>query len=352
MYSCQRYPRLVAATLSMLALCQATLSAPKTDITWEGGVTLEAAGVLHGGEEQGPARRALLALGGSADSAALGLGNGGQLHFSGVVIRDRGPVNPAGDLQGASNIAAPDAVRLYELWYDQNLGHGIAAQVGLLDLNSTFVVVEDASNLLNSSFGVIPSISGNVPTPIYPEPAWGASIESTQGRWTSRAGIFQGDPTQRFQSWSGGLLATAETRYQTDNGSYTFGIWRHSDAATPAGHLEGAYLLIQHSLGSPRIRGFVQLGDDVGNEAKVPRYIGAGLDVAGPLASRPLDHLVAGIASASIRDQAAETSWELAYVVRLTRRIKLQPDLQYIVHPSGHRASALLATIRVNLSFN
>ncbi len=328
-----------------------TAAAPsQPGVSWSGTVALEAGRVLQGGLEQGMAERALAYLEGTADSRSLGLGGGGRMHVSAVLIRHHGPADPVGDVQGVSNIAAPDAVRIYEWWYARKFrDSGVAAKAGLIDLNRSFVVVEDGANLLNSSFGILPTISGNVPTPIYPEPGWGATAKMTRGRWTTRAGWFLGDPTRRSDPWHQGSLAIAETRCDVAGGSYTLGVWGHSGDGS-GDRRGGFYLLAQHALDSPRLLGFVQLSGAAGGGTQIPGYVGAGLDLSGPLAGRPDDHLVAGVASASVRGRLAETSCEFGYVARVTRWLNVQPDLQYVFHPGGSGSPALLAMVRVTLA--
>jgi porin len=213
------------------------------------------------------------------------------------------------------------------------------------------VVTEDGANLLNSSFGIIPTISGNVSTPVYPEPGWGAKLEMARGRWTTRAGWFLGNPARRSDPWHDGCLAIAEARYGGSGGSYTLGVWGHSAAAGGA-RRGGVYLLAQHALGTPRLKGFVQLSAAAGSAVEIPGYVGAGLDLSGPLATRPDDHLIVGIASASIRGERAETSCEFGYVARLTGRLNLQPDLQYVFHPGGSGPPTLLAMVRITLGLD
>jgi porin len=59
-----------------------------------------------------------------------------------------------GDIQTASNIEGVGAVRLFDLWADQQLGGGASLRVGLMDLNETFDSIDPASLFLNSSHGI------------------------------------------------------------------------------------------------------------------------------------------------------------------------------------------------------
>ena len=60
-----------------------------------------------------------------------------------------------GALQLVDNVEAPDAIKLYEAWWQQNLLEDRASLlVGLYDLSSEFDVAHSAELLINSSFGV------------------------------------------------------------------------------------------------------------------------------------------------------------------------------------------------------
>ena len=43
-----------------------------------------------------------------------------------------------GDIQGVSNIDAIEALRIYELWYEQGLSESTSLRIGLYDLNTEF----------------------------------------------------------------------------------------------------------------------------------------------------------------------------------------------------------------------
>lgn len=321
-------------------------------ITPGGSLTLETAGVLDGGIHNGPIGRALLYLDGSVDTGPLGWWRGGRMYASGLVIRNDGPADIVGDVQGVSNVAAPQAARVYQAWFSQTFGaSGLTAKAGLIDLNHSFVVTEDAANLLNSSFGIMPTITGNASTSIFPEPGCGVTVEMARNRWSGRVGLFQGNPARHFQPWNNGHMAIAEARCRVAGGDWTAGIWEHAGRGAGAGERWGYYLLVQHPLGTRRLNGFLQLGRASGGSAPIPTYLGAGFDFKGPMANRPDDHLVLGIARASIRGEHAETSYEVGYLAQLTGTLTLQPDVQYVTHPAGNRRDTWVAFLRLGLVF-
>lgn len=80
----------------------------------------------------------------------------GALFFVYVLGNNGGiPSDRVGDLQGVSNIAAPEAVRLYEFWLQQNLAQGrVSVLAGLYDINTEFDVLQASGLFLNGSHGM------------------------------------------------------------------------------------------------------------------------------------------------------------------------------------------------------
>ncbi len=65
------------------------------------------------------------------------------------------PDNIIGDAQGVSNIAAPNAWKIYEAWIQTNLiDNHLSLLAGLYDLNSEFDLLSSAGLFLNSSHGI------------------------------------------------------------------------------------------------------------------------------------------------------------------------------------------------------
>ncbi len=105
----------------------------------------------------------------------------GSLLFA-YVLSNRGenPSRFVGDAQGVSNIAAPNAWRLYELWLQQNLfGGRMSLLAGLYDLNTEFDVLQSAGLLVNSSFGIGPDYaqSGRNGPSIFPVTSLGLRVK-------------------------------------------------------------------------------------------------------------------------------------------------------------------------------
>jgi porin len=142
---------------------------------------------------------------------------------------------------------------------------------------------------------------------------------------------------------------------------------------TPTRHHEsGAYLLVDHVLfrlgGDPkrRVTGFVQAGLADPTAERFSNYLGTGLTAFGVLPSRPEDELGIGMAMArngspyigaqhatGIPVAAAETTFEVSYLVQATPWLAIQPDAQYVIHPNTDPRvpNATVAMVRLEVSF-
>lgn len=153
-----------------------------------------------GGRETGHAYLQLLEFGVEFDLQSLtDWWRGGSAKASGIhVSATRGMTSlRVGDLNGASNIEAPEGARLYELWFAQTLLHDtITLQAGNLLADSYFAFNDGAEVLLNAGFGWSQFIAANTGTlvPAYPFAALGARIAwRPTDRVELQTAIFDGD---------------------------------------------------------------------------------------------------------------------------------------------------------------
>ena len=85
---------------------------------------------------------------------------GASFYFYALGNHGGSPSEHSGDLQGISNIDAPNALKLYEAWYQQKFfGDRMSLLFGLYDLNSEFDSIDTASLFINSSHGIGPDFS-------------------------------------------------------------------------------------------------------------------------------------------------------------------------------------------------
>lgn len=328
--------------------------------------TLDGVSNLSGGQRTGTGYVSLLHLGGGVNGAAIGLPTGSRLEISALRIDSQDPsVKYIGDTQVASNIDAPSATRINQLWYRQDFANTpLRVWLGLIDLNHYLDVTESAGTLLNSSFGITPVISGNVPTSTYPKPGYGAMM-----RWETRGsalhlGVFQGNPEVRKDVFHDGRMLIAEWQpvgAGEDNNSLgiKFGAWQcHCRTGVNEGDLIrawGGYGSLQVAVGKrgdEPIVAFLHLAGSPSRDSLSPFALAAGFSLPSPLGGRPDDLLSMGVTRMNLRDLSAETSYELTYVVELMDDIALQPDLQYITNPSGIYHDAWVFTLRLNTEFD
>jgi porin len=218
----------------------------------------------------------------------------------------------------------------------------------------------------------------------YPNDTWGALIKvRPTGRTYVMGGVYNGDPSIRDNdhngadfSMDGPVFAIGEVGYQPNSlpgdtgliGNYKAGLWYDNSQFTDfnTGRLErgnwGFYTLFDQVLvrfGEPGSnRGFGVAGSFLASPdqsvSKMPYFFTAALAARGIFASRPTDvaglGVVFGHFSNDLQDsqeraqrldphvgvQQYETVVELTYrLAFLNSALFFQPDLQYIIRPSG-----------------
>ena len=284
-----------------------------------------------------------------------------------------------GDIQTASNIEAVPATRLFESWIDKKFGdkdRSFAVRAGLMDLNSDFDSLAPSSLMINSSHGIGPDLSRsglNGPS-IFPVSALGARLSWMPSKaWTFRIAAFDGVPgdpdrPKEFVNFrlrrKDGALTIVQADYRLgDDAKVEAGAWRYS-ASTPApfhGHDEGGYASISGPLpGLKGLSGWFRAGVADRGAQIVDSYLGAGLVAKGLVPGRADDQIGFAVARAGIGQTAAgerlrgraETNFEASYQVAVREMLALQPDLQFVHHPSGIPGArdALVLGIRMVLT--
>jgi porin len=299
------------------------------------------------------------------------------------------PNDLAGTLQGVDNIeVATPRLRLFELWVDQSFAGGKASLLGgLYNLNSEFYANEAAGRLLNPSFGIGSELAATGPNgpSIFPSTALGLRLNLSVGEHGyARAAVLNahsgvvGDPKGIDFSFDDGVLSIAEAGVEGD-GKISFGAWRYSrkqddirdvDGAGDPLRVaaDGAYLLAEKPLfggeGERQATAFLRVGV---SDARTTPFRGgwqAGFHIARPIASRPDSELAFGLQQgllsqrfrANLRDvsvdpKTAESGVELTYADKLTSRVTIQPDLQWVRLADAPRDadSRWIATLRVRV---
>lgn len=335
---------------------------------------------LRGGIKTGSCYLGLAHLYINIDTKNAGLWKGGHIYLNTTNTHGASPsAEYIGDLQTASNIEAGNHTFFQELWYKQVIGK-VELTAGLQDLNVQFANTDNGALYLNSSFGILPTISANIPAPIYPLTALGFS-----GKWTIsddfswNSAIYDGNPFDFDRNpynlnWkinpNDGLLAITEVQYTHQYkdlpatykiGLYSHNHWFSSRSQTVDSVPEnnyGFYVIGDKMFwkrDSKSLSTFLQFGFGPSRYNQNYMYIGTGLNYQG---LRKNKNDVIGLAVATARLKGAvsyETTFELTYKTDLSQKIYIQPDVQYIINPAGlgnKLGNSLEFTLRLGLAIN
>lgn len=286
-----------------------------------------------------------------------------------------------GDYQISSNIQAGDHSYIQELWYKQSIGN-FDLTAGLQDLNVEFINSSVSSNFINSSFGVMPILSGNLPSPIFPLTSLGLTAKwSFSENMKILAAVYDGSPTD-FNSnkynltWDinedDGLFSISELQLSSDlfgkEAIYKIGLFYHNhyekslDNNTEETVFDknyGIYFITDQNIWESEnkvknITGFIQLGLVPKEQNKNYIYSGFGVNYNG-IFNNKNDYLGIAVANAVFKNEIkSETTIEFTYKAHLTDNISLQPDIQYIINPAGEDRNldnAFVGIIRLGFRF-
>gem|GEM_PF-624222 len=273
-----------------------------------------------------------------------------------------------GDIQTADNIETIPVTRLFEAWVQKSIGRGertFALRAGLLDFNADFDSIATASLFINSSHGIGADVarSGRNGPSIFPVSALGIRAAlSPSAKWTFRVAVFDGVPgnpdhprrfvTAGLQPGDGAFVAGQIDYHLSEKARIAVGAWRYSRALplnidpTKRGIDQGLYAAVEGPLpGQDKLSAWLRVGFAQGKVQPIASYVGGGLVVKGPLSDRPDDRFGVAVARAEVSLDpmgagrgGAETSIETTYQFRVSENLALQPEGQYIIHPSGRIA--------------
>lgn len=293
---------------------------------------------------------------------------------------DSATARRVGDFSVLSNIDGVHQVRVHDAWLERALGGG-SLRAGLVAADDEFWGSANAMLFVSSAFGAPSVVSGNLPQPpIFPQGLLGArfayALDATR---TLRVEVLDGDGGDLARDNRHGLdvdlgqgaLAVAELEQVDDPNAPERGHWRlgafyHSGVfADPAGPARrgvlGAVATLDHAL-TERASAFVRGGAASRGQTLVPWSIECGVerrsligasDTAGlGVAYVALDPRLAESALGARHRREAIVEATLSYP--LLPRMVLQPDLQYIIDPSGdaRARNALVVGLRASLAFD
>jgi porin len=301
------------------------------------------------------------------DLGRLGLGRG-QLVVSAQSLHGRS-VNDSrvGAFQAPSNLDNAGFSKFSEMWYgDSYLDDRVRIKVGRQYADADFNVTENASEFLNSSYGLIPTIL----SPTYPTPMLGASVWAGPANWISvGAGVFRGGELEPIDEtatpMAQGLFTMAEVKlkpYSSStgfHGVYSVGVWQQARGAwstrtdTRAVRNGGVYATADHWFRRANSAGensgpgvFLQAGWAPADRNEITAYIGGGLAWRGLMAARSNDSVGLGVTQVKLSAAGRETATEIFYRWQVSKKLAVQPDLQFITRPYGTGRNAVVAGIR------
>lgn len=281
-----------------------------------------------------------------------------------------------GDFQVFNNIEAGNHTYLSELYYAQQIKR-INLQIGLLDINSDFMITEHAGLFFNSSFGIPSTVATNNPVPAFPMTGWGfvAQYFATDQLHIS-GGLYDGeqkdwDENPYNVNWSfskyDGIFSILEFRslypifkgLETDIklGSHLW--WYVDERNQKDTYNYGLYLSLEqeilHTANNASLHAFTQITWTPCSLNYNDVYFSFGVYSAGFWKKRPTDKVGLALCMAyfsSIKE--AETNLEANYKFNFIDHFYLQPHIQCVFNPKGtdsHLKPAIVMGLRFGLNF-
>jgi porin len=282
----------------------------------------------------------------------------------------------------ASNIDAGTHVYLHEFWFKQKFRKFVIT-IGLQDLNADFLASENAGNFINSSFGIPPVVSCNMPVPIFPLTGLGVSAQwSINDNFIWQSAVFDGCQTDfennphnlhwKFSKDDGVFIATefhSKFNIKEKEGTYKLGAYYHSGLCEFDEEIQikntifknnyGFYFIADQTVfeqGNRKIGLFMQVAATSKSKNEHSRYLGFGGNYYGIFNKNGKDVLGLAIASIDLQRNSHkhETALELYYKWQFNDNFAIQPDIQYIINPSDTDAklcNALVGILRLHINF-
>jgi len=361
---------------------QDSLNANSEVLTFEASYTGDNVNNLSGGIKTGSCYLGMANIRLNFNTEKAGLWKGGQFYINAANTHGATPsADMLGDMQVASNIEAGNHTFIQELFLMQSINK-FEFTVGLQDLNVEFATSENGALFLNSSFGILPLISGNIAAPIFPLTSPGFTAKwniSEKTSWLNA--IYDGSPTDfdynpynfNWQFNSGdGILAISEFQLNSNikelPGTYKIGMYSHNhiveeglDKPVPDSinqNVFGFYTYTDQKIWEHNNKSlglFVQLGYSPCSEVTNNVFVGSGFNYTGLFSHKGNDILGLAIATEHFTNKLkSETTIELSYQCQITNNIFIQPDIQYIFNPAGTGETlknVLAGIIRFGFSF-
>lgn len=320
----------------------------------------------------------------TVDTEKAGLWKGGTFYAlyqrkAGYGISGANGCNGAmGDWMGLDGWDWRQINQISEYWYQQKLFENkLRLKVGKQDANGDFAFLNSGWDFMNTAFSVNPTI----PMPTYPDQNFGFVAEINPKEWLSiRNGIYSkyGVPFNISE-------IEVKSKIKGKPGRYSIGAWEMSDSngfevpqsynfntGTTATNIYnrnyGAYAQFEQMVYKEKkddendmqgLVAFGQFGVSPSNRNDMSRYVGGGLHYTGLIPKRDKDRMGIAVASGNFAPRlgditsmvGSETAFETFYRVQVTPWFYLQPDVQFIMRPSGYYDSSVAIGLRTVVTF-
>ena len=338
-------------------------------------------GNLTGGESKGAEYAGQLIVGVDFDLEKIAKINGLSFIISGTWISGNSlSFEHIGNIFSVSDVFnlpvgltfSGDSFRLYQLLFEQELYENkINFAIGRMAIGNDFATIDILDNFTNTAFNANPgSIKFNIPSfTVDPFANWGARIiyQPTE-EFYYMAGVYSANPdianldNNGFDfSFDGGVFLINEISFspnkkRTDTGLpgvYKVGVYLDStdiaELSDPDSEVStnyGFYALFEQMIYMER-NGYDQGLSIFSTVAYAPQeeinqfpfFYSGGFGYRGLLPSRGNDITVLGLLVGEFSDdlpgQDYEMVIELSYNIKIAKWLQVQPDLQYVINPSG-----------------
>jgi porin len=361
---------------------------PFTDVGITPGFSLTAdygKNLRGGASTNGSAFNHLLDLSFTVDTNALLDLKGGTVFIDFQQQHGESASVDSGDFQDVSAINGGGITQISEAWYEQKLwDEKLRVKVGKIDAAGEFAYALNGGEFINGSMGWTAT---NAAIPTYPDPSFGGNVFVTPcEHFYAGAGLYDGTaqegyatggrgPSTLFGSPSdlyaiGEIGVTWDVHGQGMIGRLAGGAWHHTGTFEQftGGTQDGAsgyYLTFDQTIlrenpgdedDAQGVGVFVIYDTADADVFEIDHHLAAGVAWTGAIDGRDADVVGLGVSWVHFSDDAgfdgdSETAIEAFYRVQLTPYFSVKPDVQYILDPSGGEDDALVASVRLELTF-
>ncbi len=347
-------------------------------------------GNISGGIDQSSTYLGMIGLAATFSTESADLWKNGEFYIQiGNTHGGTPSADFVGDFQILSNIENSDFTYLYQLLFKQSFNR-FSFIIGVHDMNSEFLVSEYAGEYVNSSFGIMPSVSINMPVSIFPKNALGMILQyNLINNLSFLFGLYDGDPLDLTQdkynmdfslSAEEGYFSILEMQYnivknEEQKATYKIGGYYHSgdfiDIADSTENINGnygLYLIADQSIISWKkysrsLNAFAKFGISPKNRCFNNLFWAVGFNLYSPFKKRTNDIIGLAIANAFVSKdlvnisngtcKSFETVFELMYKAKINQNIFIQPEVQYIINPGANSglSNAFVGLLRTGILF-